>query len=193
MIIRPYTSGTMQVSWRRIIESEFRDLIREIVGRKWAPQHVPPDYTKPREEIDSLYNSVVWLHPRSHVPGPGWSSASGVGFYIPRNLRLIHDSDFVLSCIYPGYTSIDSAHEIGVAYAWGKPIVTVDLTGGLGDYAAWRAMSLVVLDTLQEAAQFLLYQVQEDYLAVDADLLAAVSAVGDKLNAQKSGEESLTL
>jgi len=80
----------------------------------------------------------------------------------------------VLSCIYPDHPSIDSAHEVGVAYAWGKPVVTVDLTHGLGDYAAWRAMSLVVLDSLEMAADYLLYQVQEEEFT-------QLAQVGDKL------------
>jgi hypothetical protein len=85
----------------------------------------------------------------------------------------------VLSCIYPGYTSIDSAHEIGVAYAWGKPVITVDLTGGIVDYAAWRAMSLVVLDSLESAADYLLYQVQD--IDIRQEVALNQTPIGDKL------------
>lgn len=179
MIVTPYTSGTMQVGWRYTLESMYRDLVRETIGAVWAEQKVPPDYTRPRQDIDRLVSSVVWLHPRApdaHTAGMGTTRA---GFYIPRNLRLIHDCDFVLSCIYPGFTSIDSAHEIGVAYAWGKPLVTVDLTGGFVEYAAWRAMSLIVLDSLEAASQYLLYQVQDFDVRLETSLNQI--AVGDKL------------
>ncbi len=167
MIVSPYTSGTMQVSWRYNLESLFRDLVRDTVAAQWAPAKVPPDYTRPRQDIDKLVGSVVWLHPRAPHPGNNGAGPTRASYYIPRNLRLIHDADFVLSCIYPSYPSIDSAHEIGVAYAWGKPVVTVDLTGGIADYAAWRAMSLVVLDSLEAAADYLLYQVQDYELNLD--------------------------
>jgi len=170
--IAPYTSGTMRVGWRYTLENLYRDAVREKVAKKWSM--VPPDYTRPRADIDKLVCSVVWLHPRPPDTLADGGSTTRAEFYIPRNLRLIHDSDFVLSCIYPDHPSIDSAHEIGVAYAWGKPVVTVDLTHGLGDYAAWRAMSLVVLDSLEMAADYLLYQVQEDEFAQQP-------LVGDKL------------
>jgi hypothetical protein len=187
VIIRPYTSGTMQVSWRYSLEAQYRDLVRDTIAAKWAPEKVPADYTRPRQDIDRLLSSVVWLHPRApHSVGNGSSSARA-GFYIPRNLRLIHDSDFVLSCIYPSYPSIDSAHEIGVAYAWGKPVITVDLTHGLPDYAAWRAMSLVVLGSMEEAADYLLYQVQEFDTKQETDDMVAAQLnqepVGDKVPA----------
>lgn len=175
MIIHPYTSGTMRVSWRSALETMYRDVVREKIAAKWSK--VPPDYTRPRADIDYLVGCVVWLHPRAPISVPDGADTTRAGFYIPRNLRLIHDSDFVLSCIYPEHPSIDSAHEIGVAYAWGKPIVTVDLTHGLGDYAAWRAMSLVVLDSLETAADYLLYQIQDDEYSLNQ------TTVGDKLPA----------
>lgn len=181
MIVHPYTSGTMQVGWRASLESMYRDLVRDAVAKQWAPAKVPPDYSRPRQDIDRLYNSVVWFHPYTPLVGGDGISAARAGFYVPRNLRLIHDCDFLLSCIYPTYPSVDSAHEVGVAYAWSKPIVTVDLTAGSRDYAAWRAMSLVVLSSLEEAAEFLLYQVQEiDVTKQTEELLALISA-GDKL------------
>lgn len=168
----------MQVSWRYNLEAIFRDLVRDTVAEQWAPAKVPPEYTRPRQDIDRLCGSVVWLHPRAPNSGFTGVGSARAGFYIPRNLRLIHDSDFVLSCIYPSYPSIDSAHEIGVAYAWGKPVVTVDLTRGLADYAAWRAMSLVVLDSLESAADYLLYQVQ-DYETQHGQLIP--ETVGDTI------------
>jgi hypothetical protein len=163
----------MQTGWRYTLEAMYRDLVRETVGAVWATQQVPPEYTRPRADIDRLVSSVVWLHPRAPDTRTDGMAAGRAGFYIPRNLRLIHDCDFVLSCIYPGYTSIDSAHEIGVAYAWGKPVVTVDLTGGFVDYAAWRAMSLVVLDNLEAAADYLLYQVQDFDVRQETEQLVA--------------------
>lgn len=174
MIVRPYTSGTMKTGWRNTIEQCYRELVRETVAAKWAEAKIPPEYTRPRQDIDRILDRVVWLHPRAPNTDPGGGSTARVSYYLPRNLRLIHDCDFVLSCIYPDHPSIDSAHEVGVAYAWGKPVVTVDLTHGLGDYAAWRAMSLVVLDSLEAAADYLLYQVQdEDFILTFAN--------GDKL------------
>ncbi len=181
MIVSPYTSGTMQVGWRHQLETLYRDLVRETIGAVWAAQKVPPDYTRPRADIDRLVGSVLWLHPRAPNAYRDGVATSRAGFYIPRNLRLIHDSDFVLSCIYPGYTSIDSAHEIGVAYAWGKPVITVDLTGGIVDYAAWRAMSLVVLDSLESAADYLLYQVQD--IDIRQEVALNQTPIGDKLPA----------
>ena len=171
MIVRPYTSGTMQVSWRYSLQSMYAELVLGIIQDKWKPQHVPPDYSVPRQERDEILSRVHWLHPRPPTDSERGHSATGVGFYIPRNLRLIHDCDMVLSCIYPGYSSIDSAHEIGVAYARSKPIVTVDLTHGDRDYSAWRAMSVTVLNSLEEAAQFLLYQVIETDTRQDTDEL----------------------
>lgn len=184
MIVHPYTSGTMQVSWRASLESMYRDLVRDAVAKQWAPAKVPPDYSRPRQDIDRLTGSVVWLHPRAPNIIHDGVGADRAGFYLPRNLRLIHDCDFLLSCIYPGYPSIDSAHEIGVAYAWGKPVITVDLTAGLGDYAAWRAMSLVVLSSLEEAADYLMYQVQDFDTKQETDELNGrlnQIAVGDKV------------
>jgi|SRR5215470_741230 len=184
MIIKPYTSGTMQANWRGTVEELYGDLARETIKKRWAPQNIPPDYTRPRQEIDRLLTSVVWLHPRAPIHVSDGDSADAVGFYIPRNLRLINDCDFVLSCIYPGFTSIDSAHEIGVAYARGKPIITVDLTHGAPDYSAWRAMSLVTLDSLERAANFLMYQVQDvEPKNETALIIAAIQAQGDKLPA----------
>lgn len=165
MIVNTYTSGTMQVGWRNTLEQMYKDVVRDTVAAKWSAAKVPPDYTRPRQDIDRLLGRVVWLHPRAPNVESNGSGTARAGYYIPRNLRLIHDCDFVLSCIYPDHPSIDSAHEIGVAYAWGKPVITVDLTHGLRDYAAWRAMSLVVLDSLETAADYLLYQVHEDELA----------------------------
>lgn len=179
-----YTSGTMQVSWRNTLEVAYRELVRETIRDKWATEKIPPDYIRPRQDIDHLVDSVVWLHPRAPTTVVDGNSASRVGFYIPRNLRLIHSCDFVLSCIYPGYPSIDSAHEIGVAYALGKPVVTVDLTKGDRDYAAWRAMSLVVLESLEMAADYLLYQVQDFDTKQETDELNShliQQPVGDKL------------
>ena len=184
MIVSPYTSGTMQVGWRYNLESLFRELVRDTIAAKWAPEKVPADYSRPRQDIDRLYNSVVWLHPRPPHTEDTRGNTARAGFYVPRNLRLIHDCDFLLSCIYPTYSSIDSAHEIGVAYAWGKPVITVDLTHGVEDYAAWRAMSLVVLDSLEAAADYLLYQVQDfDTRQDTVDLNGRLNRelVGDKL------------
>jgi hypothetical protein len=178
VIVRPYTSGTMQVGWRYELESKYKELIRETIAAKWLPVKVPENYSRPRQDIDHLVGRVVWLHPRATVSVRDGDRAARAGFYIPRNLRLIHDCDFVLSCIYPNYPSIDSAHEVGAAYAWSKPIVTVDLTGGAGDYAAWRAMSLVVLDSLEAAADYLLYQVQDND---DITMQLNQTTVGDKL------------
>jgi hypothetical protein len=174
VIISPYTSGTMRVNWRTTLEQIYKDVVRDTVAAKWSVTKIPPDYTRPRQDIDRFLSRVVWLHPRAPNVESTGNSAARAGYYIPRNLRLIHDCDFVLSCIYPDHPSIDSAHEIGVAYAWGKPVVTVDLTHGLGDYAAWRAMSLVVLDSLEMAADYLLYQVQEEEFT-------QLAQVGDKL------------
>lgn len=180
----------MQVSWRNTLEMMYRDLVREAVQKVWATERVPVDYTRPRQDIDRLTGSVVWLHPRAAISNGNGMGAARAGFYVPRNLRLIHDCDFVLSCIYPTYSSIDSAHEIGVAYAWGKPVITVDLTNGSGDYAAWRAMSLVVLDSLEAAADFLLYQVQEfDVKQQTEELLAAISATATQLNQTLVGDK----
>jgi hypothetical protein len=182
MIIKPYTSGTMQANWRGTLMENYHDLAREVIQKRWEPQHIPADYTRPRQEIDHLLTSVVWLHPRAPIATGDGDSADAVGFYIPRNLRLINDCDFLLSCIFPGFPSIDSAHEVGVAYARGKPVITVDLTHGSRDYAAWRAMSLVTLDSLERAARFLLYQVQEAEPQTETDLIiAAIQAQGDKL------------
>lgn len=176
MIISPYTSGTMQVGWRYTLEQLYKDVVRDTVAAKWSAAKVPPDYTRPRQDIDKFLGRLVWLHPRPPNIDPNGTGAARASYYIPRNLRLIHDCDFVLSCIYPEHPSIDSAHEIGVAYAWGKPVVTVDLTNGSRDYAAWRAMSLVVLDSLESAADYLLYQVHDDEFAQQP-------MVGDKLPA----------
>ena len=186
VIVSPYTSGTMQVSWRYDLESKYRDLVRDTVAAKWAPEKVPSDYSRPRQDIDRLVSSVVWLHPRPPHTENNRNNTARAGFYVPRNLRLIHDCDFILSCIYPSYSSIDSAHEIGVAYAWGKPIITVDLTHGLADYAAWRAMSLVVLGSLDDAADYLLYQVhdfdtRQDTINLNGQL--NLETMGDKLPA----------
>jgi hypothetical protein len=182
----------MQVPWRYELENLYRNLVRDAVQKVWATEKVPVDYTRPRQDIDRLTGSVVWLHPRAPVVSATGTSTARAEFYIPRNLRLIHACDFVLSCIYPPYQSIDSAHEIGVAYACSKPVITVDLTHGLRDYAAWRAMSLVVLDSLDAAADFLLYQVQEFDVRQQTDELVAMQLnqmpVGDKLNEEAREE-----
>lgn len=176
MIVSPYTSGTMGTGWRSTIEQYYKDLVRETIAAKWAEANVPPDYSRPRQDIDRILNRVVWLHPRAPRIDTDGNHATRVGYYLPRNLRLIDSCDFVISCIYPDYPSIDSAHEIGFAYARGKPVITVDLTHGLPDYAAWRAMSLVVLDDLQAVADFLLYQVQDEEFVLQPTL-------GDKIPA----------
>lgn len=182
MIIKPYTSGTMRTGWRIAIESAFHELARETIGSRWQAAHVPLDYSRPRQELDGLLSAVRWLHPSAPDSNSNGNSPHGVGFYVPRNLRLIYDCDLVLSCIVPDCASIDSAHEIGIAFAVHKPIITVDLTHGSPDYGAWRAMSLVILDSLEDAAKFLLFQVQD--VAPSTSLEQAVAAVGDKLNSK---------
>lgn len=177
----------MRTGWRSTVENMYRDLVRDQIGAKWQANNVPPDYSRPRLEMDSLIAAVHWLHPSP--PPVGGPQFSGPSFYVPRNLRLIRDCDIVLSCIYPGYESIDSAHEIGVAYAWSKPVVTIDLTHGAGDYAAWRAMSLVVVDSMELAADFLLYQVQG---SVNAEILAENFAHAAKLVATVQQLEATT-
>lgn len=182
MIIKPYTSGTMRTGWRATVESAYYELARDTIAERWKAANIPLDYTRPRQELDVLLSAIHWLHPRAPDSNSDGNSPNGVGFYVPRNLRLINDCDIVLSCINPSYASIDSAHEIGIAFALHKPIITVDLTHNSPDYGAWRAMSLVILDRLEDAASFLLYQVQ-DVVPVTS-LEQAVAAVGDKLNAQ---------
>jgi hypothetical protein len=184
VIVSPYTSGTMQVPWRYELETTYKETVRNAIKEKWAATKIPADYLGPRQDIDHLMASVVWLHPRAPTSLGDRDNTARVGFYVPRNLRLIRGCDFVLSCIYPSFPSIDSAHEIGVAYALGKPVVTVDLTKGARDYAAWRAMSLVVLDSLEMAADYLLYQVQDFDTKQETDDLNTrlnQTPVGDKL------------
>jgi nucleoside 2-deoxyribosyltransferase len=188
MLIRVYTSGTMQTNWRTSAESLFRERVHAVVAEKWLPERVPADYSRPRQDVDLLLNRVSWFHPRPPGIGGSRHSTTRAGFYIPRNLRLIHDCDLVLSCINQGFASIDSAHEVGVAYAWSKPIITVDLTGGVAEYAAWRAMSLVVLHTLEEAAEFLLYQVQDFDIRQETDeLLSATNSVSITVESNNGG------
>jgi nucleoside 2-deoxyribosyltransferase len=181
VIIKPYTSGTMGVPWRKQMEEDFKQKVRSTVAKKWAADNIPENYVRPRHEIEELCGSVDWLHPRAPLPSSDESGAKRVGFYIPRNLHLIRNCDFVLSVIYPGSTPVDSAHEVGFAYAVGKPVITVDLTRS-PDYAAWRAMSLLTLDTMEEAVEYIFYQVYTDSWTEEQKLYSAVAAVGTKLN-----------
>lgn len=161
MKISPYTCGTMHNNWREDVVRAVDDCIKSTVMEHWP--HTPEDYTRPRQEINELRRCLDWLHP---IPAPNRDDLVGgqhhgdPRYYVLRDVMLMERCNFILSYISDTGNNLGGAQEIGWAYARGKPIITIDMCPDLQRFDTWRAVSLAVYTSVEEAARFIVYLIQ---------------------------------
>lgn len=134
-MLNVYTSGYMagkgsvRIDWRRALEAA--------VAKRGA------DYPE---------GEVRWLHPgvpRKAIPGKG-----DPDLYAVRDIIQIRQADMVVAYFdLQVARSLGTAHEVGMAYALGTPVVMIDKSPDVGSLDFQRQCALVVVSEIGKAAE----------------------------------------
>lgn len=134
-MLNVYTAGYMagkgsdRMDWRKALEA--------VVAKRSG------DY--PESEIR-------WLHPgvpHNAVPGKG-----DPNLYAARDVIQVRHADMMVAYFdLEVARSLGAAHEVGMAYVLGTPVVMIDKSPDVGSLDFQRQCALVVVATIAEAAE----------------------------------------
>ena len=83
-------------------------------------------HTDWRAKVAGAVTGCVFLWPREY-PKQGGPTGKGADVFFPRDVALLKSADLVFCVIEDEGRNIGTAAEIGMAYAWNKPVVLVNL------------------------------------------------------------------
>jgi len=107
-----------------------------------------------REKVASQINGCEFLWPHKALNENG-SDGGNPDVYFPRDVVLLRSANLVFCVIENEGRNIGTAAEIGMAYAWGKPVILVNLCPDIHSFKFLEKASTTVCYSLEEGLEVL--------------------------------------
>ncbi len=111
-------------------------------------------HTDWRERVASQVTGCELLWPQK-VPSRNGSEKGNADVFFPRDVVLLRSADLVFCCIETEGRNIGTAAEVGMAYAWGKPVILVNLCPDVHGFKFLEKASTTVCYSLEEGLETL--------------------------------------
>ena len=111
-------------------------------------------HTHWRDEVVSAVSGCEFLLPYKY-PKDGGSRGKGADVFFPRDVALLKSADLVFCVIENQGRNIGTAAEIGMAYAWNKPVVLVNLCPEIPSFNFLEKASTTVCYTMKDGVEIL--------------------------------------
>ena len=111
-------------------------------------------HTDWRNRVASAVSGCEFLWPHKY-PKDGGSRGKGADVFFPRDVTLLKSADLVFCVIQNEGRNIGTAAEIGMAYAWNKPVVLVNLCPEIPSFNFLEKASTTVCYTLEDGLEIL--------------------------------------
>ena len=111
-------------------------------------------HTDWRDKVASAIDGCEFLWPHKY-PKDGGARGKGADVFFPRDVTLLKSANLVFCVIENEGRNIGTAAEIGMAYAWNKPVVLVNLCPEIQSFNFLEKASTTVCYTLEDGLEIL--------------------------------------
>ena len=111
-------------------------------------------HTDWRERVASRIKGCEFLWPYKFSMDGG-STSKGSDVFFPRDIVLLRSADLVFCVIENEGRNIGTSAEVGMAYAWGKPVVLVNLCPDISSFEFLEKASTTVCYSLEDGLEVL--------------------------------------
>ena len=118
-------------------------------------------HTDWRDKVASAITGCQFLWPHKY-PKDGGARGKGADVFFPRDVTLLKSANLVFCVIENEGRNIGTAAEIGMAYAWNKPVVLVNLCPEIQSFNFLEKAATTVCYTLEDGLEIL------RFLTIDA-------------------------
>jgi nucleoside 2-deoxyribosyltransferase len=118
-------------------------------------------HTNWRSEVASQVKGCTFLWPHK-APNHNDHDGGDPDLYFPRDITLLRSADMVFCVIEDMGRNLGTATEIGMAYAWGKPIILVNLCSHIHSFQFLEKASTTVCHSLDRGLKVLNFAVSAE-------------------------------
>ncbi len=111
-------------------------------------------HTDWRDKVASRIEGCEFLWPYKFTKDGG-STGKGSDVFFPRDVILLRSADLVFCVIENEGRNIGTSAEVGMAYAWGKPVVLVNLCSDIPSFEFLEKASTTVCYSLEDGLNVL--------------------------------------
>ena len=111
-------------------------------------------HTDWRDKVASAIDGCEFLWPHKY-PKDGGARGKGADVFFPRDVTLLKSANLVFCVIENEGRNIGTAAEVGMAYAWNKPVVLVNLCPEIQSFNFLEKAATTVCYTLEDGLEIL--------------------------------------
>ena len=111
-------------------------------------------HTNWRDRVASRIEGCEFLWPYK-FSSDGGSTGKGSDVFFPRDIVLLRSADLMFCVIENEGRNIGTSAEVGMAYAWGKPVVLVNLCPDISSFEFLEKASTTVCYSLEDGLEVL--------------------------------------
>lgn len=115
-------------------------------------------HTNWRELVASRVQECEFLWPHK-APSKGHSDGGDPDFYFPRDVALLRSADLLFCVIEDVGRNIGTSAEVGMAFAWGKPVILVNLCASIHSFQFLEKSSTSVCHSIDAGIDVLKFVV----------------------------------
>ena len=119
-------------------------------------------HTDWRERVVSQVSGCEFLWPHK-APSRGGSDGGDPDLYFPRDVTLLQSANLVFCVIEDVGRNIGTAAEIGMAYAWAKPVILVNLCPEVHSFQFLEKSATSVCHSIGEGVEVLSFVVSANF------------------------------
>ena len=119
-------------------------------------------HTDWRERVTSRVSGCEFLWPHK-APSRDGPDGGDPNLYFPRDVTLLRSADLVFCLIEAVGRNIGTAAEVGMAYAWGKPVILVNLCSEVHSFQFLEKASTSVCYSIDEGVEVLSFVVSANF------------------------------